>query len=172
VKIKEADLPGIGRKYSMELVDGKALTLIIHHSGKREVYVMDDPDADEPESIVVLTDDEARKFGSILAGSDYQPVTDERLELLLNNLFVEWLKVGENSLFANFTIRETRMKNVFDVTIIGIQRGEDIIGSPSADEMILPGDLLMVVGKREKIKNLEHLCLQEKLCQISAGWKA
>jgi TrkA domain protein len=119
-----------------------------------------------------LTDDEARKFGSIMAGSDYQPVTDERLELLLNNLFVEWLKVGENSLFANFTIRETRMKNVFDVTIIGIQRGEDIIGSPSADEMILPGDLLMVVGKREKIKNLEHLCLQEKLCQISAGWKA
>jgi TrkA domain protein len=171
MRIREADLPGVGRKYSLDLAEGKILSIIIHHSGRREIYLMEDPDEDEPAVIISLNDEEARKIGAIIAGSDYQPITDERMELLVNNLYVEWLKVDPVSPLANSTIRESEIKDTFGVTIIGIQRGKDIIGSPNADEMILPNDLLMVVGRRDQIRSLDDLCGQEKMCRIPGGWQ-
>lgn len=171
MRIREADLPGVGRKYSLDLAEGKILSIIIHHSGRREIYLMEDPDEDEPSVIISLNDEEARKIGAIIAGSDYQPVTDERMELLVNNLYVEWLKVDPASPLANTTIRESEIKDAFGVTIIGIQREKEIIGSPDADEMILPNDLLMVVGRRDQIRSLDDLCGQEKMCRIPGGWQ-
>ncbi len=171
MRIREADLPGVGRKYSMDLADGTTLAIIIHHSGRREMYLMEDPDEDEPTEIISLNDEEARKIGAIIAGSDYQPVTDERMELLVNNLYVEWLRVDEESPLAHTTIRESQIKDAFGVTVIGIQRGKEIIGSPEADEKILPHDLLMVVGRRDQIRSLDDLCGQEKMCRIPGGWK-
>jgi TrkA domain protein len=171
MRIKEADLPGVGRKYTLDIAEGATLSIIIHHSGKREIYLMEDPDEDEPAVIISLNDEEARKIGAIIAGSDYQPITDERMELLVNNLYVEWLKVDPESPLANRTIRDSDVKDTFGVTIIGIQRGKDIIGSPTAEQMILPGDLLMVVGRRDQIRLLDDLCSQDGLCRIPGGWQ-
>ncbi len=171
VRIKEVDLPGVGRKYSLNLADGKLLTLIIHHSGRREIYLMEDPEDDEPDTIISLKDDEARKIGAIIAGSDYQPVTDEKMELLLGDLFIEWVRVGEKSPLAGMSLQDSSLKNTFGVTVIGIQRGEEIIGSPGADTVVRPLDVLMVVGRRDQIKSLEDLCSQEKMCRVPGGWK-
>ncbi len=171
MKIKEVDLPGVGRKYSADLSDGTLLTVIIHHSGRREIYLMDSPDEDEPSSIISLSDEESRKIGSIIAGSDYQPVTDDRLAVLMNNLYIEWLNVEAASPLAHKSIRDSRVRSTFGVTIIGIQRGEKIIGSPEADEVILPNDLLMVVGRRDQIKSLDDLCGEDGTCRIPGGWQ-
>ena len=91
-------------------------------------------------------------------GVDYQPVADDRMELLLKKFRIEWIKVSPDSCLANKTIIESRIRSVTGTTVIGIQRGDEIIGSPDVEEMILPGDILMAIGKREQIKKLTSLC--------------
>mgnify|MGYP000235869199 CR=1 FL=1 len=158
MQIKCADLPGVGRKHTIRTGDGRLLVIVTHHSGRREVYFMADADDDEPLLTFELNDEEARKVGAILLGADYQPVSDERVETLLKNYRIEWIPVATGSELSGRRIKEARIRTATGATVIGIQRGEEIIGSPDANELLRAGDVLMAVGKREQIKALEALC--------------
>ncbi|MDW7651730.1 MAG: TrkA C-terminal domain-containing protein [Bacillota bacterium] len=163
--IKEADLPGVGKKYTVNSAEGQTFVIIIHHSGRREIYLMDGPDEDEPLYTLEMSDEEARRVGAILLGADYQPVSSEKMEIVMKKLFIEWVKITEDSQLANQAIKDSRIKETTGATIIGIQRGEEMIVSPKADELLLPDDLLMVVGKREQLRALEPLCKDQGLCK-------
>lgn len=158
VNIRETDLPGIGRKYTVHTSEGTLFVIIIHHSGRREIYLMGDADADEPLYTFMMSDEESRRVGSILMGADYQPVSDEKMEFMMGNVFVDWIRVAPESPLANKSLKEGRVKAITGVTIISIKRGETIIPSPDAEEVLLPGDLIMVVGKRSNIRSLAPLC--------------
>ena len=158
MKIKTGDLPGIGKRYSFETAEGENIVVILHQSGQREVYHFAESDGDEPDFTLKLTDEEARQFGTLLLGIDYQPVTDDRVELFLKKVRIEWLKVEPDSELANKKVIDSRVRSKTGATIIGIQRGDDFIGSPDVDEVILPGDTLMVIGNREQTKNVDALC--------------
>ncbi len=158
MEIKTGDLPGVGKRYTFTTADGNHIVVILHQSGYREIYHFAGPDEDEPDLIVKLTDEEARQLGTILMGVDYQPVTDDRVELLLKSVRIEWVKVCPESELANQKIIDSRLRSKTGATIIGIQRGKDMIGSPDINERILPGDTLMVVGNREQTKKVDELC--------------
>ena len=158
MKIKTGDLPGIGKRYSFETAEGENLVVILHQSGHREIYHFAGTDEDEPDFSIKLSDEEARQLGTILLGVDYQPVADDRVELLLKRIRIEWVQVSPESELANKRILDSRIRTRTGATIIGIQRGEDIVGSPDVDAMILPGDILMIIGKLEQIRHLDSLC--------------
>jgi len=158
MKIKTGDLPGIGKRYSFETAEGENLVVILHQSGHRELYHFTGSDEDEPDFTLKLSDEEARQLGTLLLGVDYQPVTDERLEFFLKKVRVEWVQVEPDSELANKKIIDARIRTKTGATIIGIQRGDILIGSPDADEAILPGDTLMIIGNREQTKNVDSLC--------------
>lgn len=161
MKIKSVDLPGIGKKYTMHSSDGLLFVIIIHHSGRREIYFMADADDDEPILTFELNDEEARNVGAILLGADYQPVSDERAELLVNTIRVEWIEVCTRSPLAHKSIKEAQIRKTTGVTVIGIKRKEEVIGSPDVHEVVLPGDVLMAIGKRDQIKSLKSLCKEQ-----------
>lgn len=158
MKIKTGDLPGIGKRYSFETAEGENLVVILHQSGHREIYHFAGSDEDEPDFTIRLNDEEARQLGTILLGVDYQPVADDRVELLLKKIRIEWVQVLPESELANKKIIDSRVRTKTGATIIGIQRGENMIGSPDINEVILPGDILMIIGNREQTKSLESLC--------------
>jgi TrkA domain protein len=165
MKIKTGDLPGIGKRYSFTTAEGDTLVLILHQSGVREIYHFRESEEDEPDLTIKMTDEEARQVGTILLGADYQPVTDDHMELLLKSIRIEWLKVTADSELANKKIIDSRIRSKTGATIIAIQRGKQMIGSPDVNEMILTGDVLMVVGNRQQTKNLDSLC---KSCMLGA----
>jgi TrkA domain protein len=158
MKIKSGDLPGIGKRYSFETSEKENLVVIFHQSGQRELYHFAGSDEDEPDFTLKLNDEEARQLGTLLLGVDYQPVAEERVELFLKSVRIEWLQVAPGSELANKKIIDSRIRSKTGATIIGIQRGQDMIGSPDIEEMILPGDTLMVIGSREQTKNVGSLC--------------
>jgi TrkA domain protein len=158
MQIKTTELPGIGKRYSFRTVNDEQVTVILHHNGSREIYHFDKDEEDDPDFTLSLTDEEARQLGTILLGVDYQPVTDDRVELFLKTVRLEWLRVKPDSCIANQKIIDSQIRSRTGTTIIGIQRGETMIGSPDVNEVILPGDLLMVIGNREQTKNLDNLC--------------
>lgn len=155
--VKTSDLPGIGKKYTMTTLAGKQLVVLLHLTGNREIYYFDDPD-DDPLATAQLSDEEARKLGTILLGVDYQPVADDRMELLLKSVRIEWIRVEQGSSLVGKTIADSQIRKVTGSTIIGIDRGGTIIGSPDITEVITVGDVLMAIGSREQVKALDSLC--------------
>jgi TrkA domain protein len=158
MRVKTSDLPGIGRSYSIETAEGARIVIIIHNTGHREIYYFKDPDQDEPDISLPLNDEEARQISTILLGVDYQPVTDDRMQLLLNSIRIEWLKIESGSFLVQKTILESQVRTRTGTTIIAIQRGVKMIGSPDINEKILAGDTLMCIGTREQTQKLEILC--------------
>ncbi|MFN3264549.1 MAG: potassium channel family protein [Aquificaceae bacterium] len=79
---------------------------------------------------------------------------------LLVGGFIEEIPIAENySIFEmkppqrlhNRTLRELDLRRKYDVTVLAIKRGERFIVNPSAEEVILPDDILVVLGNRERI---------------------
>lgn len=158
MKVKTSDLPGIGKSYAIETSEGSRIVIILHHQGHREIFYFQDPDQDEPDSSFSLNDEEARQISTILLGVDYQPVTEDRIELLLKSVRIDWFKVEAGSFLAEKTILQAQIRTHTGTTIIAIQRGKNMIGSPDIHEKILPGDTLMCIGTREQTQKLESLC--------------
>ena len=158
MEIKTSELPGIGKRYSFTMAEGGHLVLILHHEGHREIYHFNDIDEDEPDFTTNMSDEEARQVASILLGVDYQPVSDDKIELLLKSVRMDWIKVQADSCIAGKKIIESQIRTRTGATVVAIQRGEKIIGSPNANEVIRPGDTLMTIGTREQTKSLEKLC--------------
>lgn len=158
MKVKTSELPGIGKRYSFTTAEDDHVVIICHQSGNREVYHFNDEDADEPDFTMNMTDEESRQFGTLLLGVDYQPVADDKMELLLKNIRMEWIKVEPGSCLANKKIIESKIRTRTGTTIIGIQRGDNMIGSPDIEEIIMPGDVVMAIGTRDQTKSLDALC--------------
>ncbi len=150
--VKEGELPGIGKKYSMKTESGDTIVVVIHYTGKREIYYFED-DSEEPTAVIELTDEEARTLGTILVGALFQPTSDEeKIGFLMKHLVFEWVKVPENSFLAGKTIKELDIRKKYGVIVVAVIRDENVIVSPSPLFRIEPGDTLVVVGTLENVK--------------------
>ena len=158
MRIRETELPGVGKKYVIELEEGRELTLIIHNTGRRELYLMEEDD-EEPTCFFSLNEEEARELGFLLAGTTYQTVGTGKMEMLMKEIVMEWVKVGENSNFSGKTIAELEIRRKTGVSIIAIIRDNNMIPSPDPyKERIRVGDTLIVVGTREQLLKFLDLC--------------
>ncbi|OHB97210.1 MAG: potassium transporter TrkA [Planctomycetes bacterium RIFCSPLOWO2_12_38_17] len=150
-EIKECELPGIGKKFTLELDSGDKLVVVIHSSGEREVFKFIH-DNDEPTSVTKLTDEEARQIGAILAGTYFQPVIEEEQKLAMKNITMEWIKIEPDSMLANKNIEESNIRKLTGVSITTIIRGEHVIPNPRSHETIRPQDIIIIIGSNEQIK--------------------
>lgn len=56
----------------------------------------------------------------------------------------------------NKTLLDLDIRSKFGCNIVGIQRGEEICVSPGADEKIVLGDVLLIIGKNKDIIHFEE----------------
>lgn len=151
-EIKECDLPGIGKKFTLGLDSGEKLVVVIHSSGEREVFKFT-KDSDEPTTVTTLTDKEARQVGAILSGTYFQPVIEDEPKLTMKNVTMEWIKIVPDSMLANKKIEELDIRKTTGVSVTTIIRGETVIPNPCSSETIKPQDTLIIIGNNEQIKN-------------------
>lgn len=158
--IREADLPGIGKKYQVETAQGENLVIIIHDDGKRELYHFDE-EMDEPLSSVTLTDQEARQVGAIIEGAFYQPQALEKSEVLLEGLAIEWIKIMPGSPIIDKTIGELELRKKHAVSIIAVITEDDIHCAnetkinPGPDFMFKVKQKIIAVGRRAHVDKFE-----------------
>lgn len=151
MNFRETDLTGIGKKYTLKLNAGNNLAIIMHLSGKREIFYFDDPD-DDPQFHFVMNEDEAQLIGSLLLGSYFKPEQEQQRELLMGKLSIEWVTIEKKCPLVNKSILESEIRQKTGITIIAIIRGNDSIINPQPDEKILEKDTLVAVGNREQTK--------------------
>ncbi len=156
-----ANLPGIGKKMSIVTAQKSMIVLVIHHTGKREMYFFHDADDDEADFSIDLTADETRELGAQLLGAVFQPISSDQMKMFKKQIVTEWIEVKELSPVAGKTIKELEIRKRTGVSIVGIFRDEEVIASPEADQKLKVGDTIMAIGKSEQIEEFERLCKGE-----------
>jgi TrkA domain protein len=155
--VYESDLPGVGKKFEVELENGERLVIVTHNTGKREVYLKADGDADS-EKMFEASDRLARKIGTILEGAYFQPVQAEQVETMLSDdTYLEWYGVAEEAEVAGQSLAEANIRERTGVSIVAIQRGETLISPPTPETILEVGDTLVVIGDREDCAQFEEL---------------
>ncbi|HEX2093185.1 MAG TPA: cation:proton antiporter regulatory subunit [Longimicrobiaceae bacterium] len=155
--VREHDLPGVGKKFAVRTNDGERMTIIIHNTGHREIYHFK-PDEDYPFFAIRLQDQEARKLGAILGGAYFQPPLAESMDMVLDQLSIEWLKVDSGSPLAGKTIEGAAIRQLTGASIIAILRGGRAQPNPQPGDRIEAGDTLMVVGDRDQVSRFASVC--------------
>lgn len=157
VNIKEADLPGVGKKYTLEYTEtGGSLVIILHTDGKREIYCFKKK-GESPISVITLNDEEAREAGAILGGAFFKPKIVEDLEAVLSELIIEWYKLQKTSSVVNKSIGEKEIRRKTGVSIIAIIRDGGGIPNPTPDVVLKEGDTIVVIGIREQLSAFEKM---------------
>ena len=148
-QIREQELPGIGRRYSVQ-ADGGELSVVIHHSGRRDVYLTD-ASGHLPPSVATLSDDQARRLGAVLAGAYFQPTVSRQIEAVVGGLLIDWVTVTTESPGAGRSIADLQVRRQTRMTIVAILRGDDVVVVPEPTEVLHAGDRVVVVGRPEDL---------------------
>jgi TrkA domain protein len=154
-QIDEDDLPGIGRRFTFGLEDGASLCVVIHHTGRRDLYLTTDEDADA--AVVTLDDDDARRLGAVIAGSYFTPAAVKKVEAVIGGILIDWVTVREGSAVAGRSIAEAEIRRRSRMTVAAIVRGDEQIVAPEPSEVVQVGDQLVVMGRPEDLSGFLDL---------------
>jgi voltage-gated potassium channel len=70
-------------------------------------------------------------------------------------LSIEEFTVTKNSPFAQKAIKDSALRTDFNAMVIAIKREQETFFNPSPDLLILPGDILILVGERSRLEELD-----------------
>jgi TrkA domain protein len=86
--VYESDVPGVGRKFELELGGDASVVVGVHHDGRCELFRRDGPDADA-EKVLDLKSEQANRLGSILEGAYFESVDANSLSVPLGEAIIE-----------------------------------------------------------------------------------
>ena len=147
VELTQTRLPGVGTKFAFTTAHGSRVAVIHHVDGTQEVYTFSREGDDEPRSVLLLEDDEARQLGAVLGGAYERPKIVEELEMAFGELAIEWVEVPPDSPAIGRTLAECGFRARTGVTIIAILREPEPVTGAQPDDVIQKGDTLVTVGK-------------------------
>jgi len=91
----------------------------------------------------------------------YDPQTHElesvsfpELDEHLRDVQVRRLRLPAGSGLAGQTLAEIDLRRRYDITLLAIRRGGEVISNPGGDMLILPGDELVFMGPPERISQI------------------
>lgn len=155
--VYETELPGVGRKFELELPDGARAVVIVHHDGRREVFRRAAPEEDS-RKVFDLAAGEARQLAAMLQGTGFETVDIGDLEAPLGEAIIEWVEIPSGSALVGETIRSADLRAQTGVSILAVQRGSTTLEHPEPDTDLRAGDVLVGLGTRA-----DHAALDDAL---------
>lgn len=157
--IKESDLIGIGKKFQIDTASGEKMAVVIHDDGRRDMYHFDENDPEEIVSSITLNDAEARQIAAIVGGMSYLPKALEKVEMALDELHIEWVKIQDDCKSIGKTIAELKIREITGATILAFASKHVQKINPGPDDMITAHMTLVVAGERKQVNDLKQLLL-------------
>lgn len=154
--VNEVLLPGVGLRYEFTNADGDHIGIVARREGSFEVIRYAADDLDEAQPLFRLTATEADTVAEILGA----PRIAERFADLtkeIPGLSAGQVVVPAASSHAGEPLGRTRARTRTGASIVAIVRGEDVLASPMPDEVLRPGDVLVVIGTREGINGVRQI---------------
>jgi len=154
--VRESDLIGIGKKYQIETEAGDHMVVVIHDDGRRELYRYDQEEC-ESKCVMTLSDEESRQVAGIIGGLSYKPKALETIEVALDDLSIEWIKVSKDSPSLGKSIGELEVRKRTGASIIAAIKEGDSIINPGPDYIMHADTTMVVAGKRNHIKLIKEI---------------
>jgi TrkA domain protein len=149
--VVESELPGIGQRYELEAIEGGTVCVTIHHSGRRDVYVLPRGGGD-PKAALTLTDAQARTLGAVLAGAYFKPAVVDEIDWVVGKLLIDWFTLADDSPGVGRTIADLEIRTRTRMTVAAIVREAESIIAPEPNETLRAGDQLVVIGRQEDLR--------------------
>ncbi|WP_255151529.1 cation:proton antiporter regulatory subunit [Halorarius halobius] len=154
--VYETDVPGVGRKFELDVGDGARAVVLLHHDGRVELFRRDSPEADS-EKLFDLTNRQANRLGSILEGAYFESVDLDDVSVPLGDAIIEWTEVPDDSPLAGRTLAAANVRGETGASVIAIQRGDETEPNPGPQTALEAGDVLVALGTREEQSALAAL---------------
>lgn len=71
-----------------------------------------------------------------------------------NEFSMERLRMTQYSPLAGMTLAQGQLRDRYGANIVTIERGDSIIDLPGKDDLLMPGDLLTVIGTEEQVAKI------------------
>jgi TrkA domain protein len=153
--VREEELPGIGRRYSVECDYGAVLTIVVHNSGRRDIYFFQE-DSEIPVT-VAMNDEQARVAGSVLSGTFSPPEGVAEIDKVVGEMVIEWFTLGPGSPGTGQSIEDLHIRSATGINVMAILRDHNVIHGPRDSERLEPGDRLIVAGRSSSMPAFRRL---------------
>ncbi len=132
--------------------------MVIHDDGDREIYHFTKKNMDRPETVITLTDGEARQIAGIVGGLTYVPKALPSAEVVLDDLVLDWFTIEPGAAAIGKTIRELQARTVTGASIVSLVEPNHVKRTnPEADTLLNEGATLILAGDRKTIGALKKL---------------
>ena len=160
-RVDETDLPGVGTRFSFETEDRRVLGVIRHHDGRREVFVADDADPDSVAVAISLFEGEAHLLADLLGGAE---ISREAAPLAqgVAGLTIDWVDVPAGRLGPGATIGGLEVRTHTGASVVAVLRGDRPYPAPGPGFELVAGDVAMVVGTAEGVRQARRLLRGEE----------
>lgn len=153
-EIRETKLPGVGLLFEFTSRAGDRIGVIARHTGRRELVRFDEDDPDSVESRIELTESESAALAELLGGTR---ITAQLAALTaqVEGLFIDWLPLPPD--FEPISIAATEMRTKTGSSVIAIVREGNAVPAPGPDDVLRPGDTVVLAGTKEGITQAAEL---------------
>lgn len=159
LEIRERELPGVGVRYEADLSPEETVAVLIHNTGRRDLYYRDGDETVDFEHVVELTDSQARALRLLLVGAYYQPVPAQAGEVTPTDEHTKWYQVAEDAPAVGKSLGDLGVGDETNAAVLAIIRRGDRTVHPSEDFVLQVDDHLVAIGDQtahEKLAELIH----------------
>jgi len=159
VRIEKIDLPGIGIRHDIVTKLNRHIGVLNYRDGRRELAFYDSEDPDTVLEAVELNAAESDALADLLGHTALlSQISDLGSGAL--GLFTEQLILPADSRYLDQPLSATKARTKTGCSIVAILRGEAVVPSPAAEEILLAEDILIAVGTRSGLDKLEQILAQ------------
>lgn len=148
-KVRESTLPGIGKKYVMQLDSGGHVALVVRPDGERRLFHFL-PGEDRPVDVARFSRDEAQQLANLMGHALVAPPDLGKLELALGGLEIEWVELQEDSPGVGKTLAASELRNRTGASLIAVMRAGRAVPNPGPDFLFHAGDTAVLMGSPEQ----------------------
>ncbi len=144
-QIREATLPGVGKKYVMPLRAGGNVAIVVRPDGERQLFHFLEHE-DRPCDVLKVDPDEAQQVANLLGGSMVEAPDLGELQVALGGLEIEWVPLPDGSDLVGMTLGSSQLRKRTGASVVAILRGDTAVPNPEVDTSFEAGDTLLIVG--------------------------
>ena len=99
----------------------------------------------------------AKRMTAVTVDPGVKNILEEVVYSLDTPLDLEEITVDKNSWIINKKLKETRLRELFNVTVVGIKEDKKFTPIPKGDELIKPNNILLVIGTAKDIRKAREI---------------
>ncbi|MFE7135215.1 cation:proton antiporter regulatory subunit [Streptomyces sp. NPDC057638] len=149
---RRTSLPGVGTQYDFTTEEGRHISVVVHHDGRRFLGFYDAEDPDACQLAVPLTAEEATALAHLIDPAPIDAVRTDGIDLV-----TEHIQIGTRSPFGGRLLGETRARSRTGASIVAVLRRHSAHPSPEPDFRLAIGDTVVAVGTRQGVDALAEI---------------